>query len=87
MELVPRELAGRPSGRRRPARKPPRCVCGQCAEVFYSWKREGLCGKCQEDGSRRPKPGGAGPNVVELGGPADDGSFHYLATGEPRPAA
>ena len=30
--------------------------CGQCARSFRSWGEKKLCGRCTEDGARRPKP-------------------------------
>lgn len=76
----------KPPARKR--RQAPLRVCGQCARKFRSWAEGSLCKRCEEDGSLRAKDGrpAAGPNRVELGGPADDGSLHYLATGEPEPA-
>ena len=70
--------------KRRAKRQPPLRTCGQCSGSFRSWKKDALCGKCEEDGSARPRSSAA-PSAVELGGPEDDGSFHFLATGEPEP--
>jgi len=82
-DLSPSEKAAA-TKKRRAKRQPPLRVCGQCSGSFRSWKKDALCGKCEEDGSARPRSKAA-PSAVELGGPEDDGSFHFLATGKPEP--
>ena len=40
----------------RPRRKQaPLRSCGQCARSFRSWSENSLCGRCTEDGARRPR--------------------------------
>jgi len=78
--------AKKPARARARRRQAPLRVCGQCTGSFRSWTPDKICGRCLEDGEARPAPAG-GPFVATLGGPADDGSLHYLMTGEPEPAA
>ena len=64
-------------------RQPPVRTCGQCARTFRSWRENGLCGRCTETGERRQRTRGAGP-VDYAGAPGDDGSLHFMLTGQPR---
>ena len=70
---------------RRARRQPPVRTCGQCAGTFRAWGEDRLCGRCLEDGSPRAKPDAPATPGVALGGPEDDGSFHFMMTGEPEP--
>lgn len=83
-DVPPATVARKVAAGRRAKRQPPLRVCGQCAGSFRSWREDGLCGRCEEDGTARPKSG-ASPSAVELGGDGDDGSLHYMMTGEPEP--
>lgn len=64
--------------KRRAKRQPPLRTC-ECGQRFRSWKKDALCGRCPD--AARPEAAAA-PSKHDLGGAEDDGSLHFLLTGE-----
>lgn len=49
--------------------------CGRCARTFRSWREDAVCGRCEEDGSRRTRPVGASAQMTELAGETWEDAF------------